>query len=137
MFGPRGLLAVFPSLLSFYERIGMMMNTHQRRHTNTHIVRNGQRSVSHTPGYCGHAHDVTVTLALQLPLHHPLGNLLHAEPPGIDSIIWTFNPDKGTVFGSTIVLYYYYCSIYLLLSFLCLVEKSHWFCSIKLFLFVF
>lgn len=34
MFGPRGLLAVFPSLLSFYERIGMD-DEHQQ---NTHVL---------------------------------------------------------------------------------------------------
>lgn len=37
MFGPRGLLAVFPSLFSFYERIGMD-DEHKQRHANcTHI----------------------------------------------------------------------------------------------------
>lgn len=32
MFGPRGLLAVFPSLLSFYERIGMDDKHQQTTH---------------------------------------------------------------------------------------------------------
>lgn len=32
MFGPRGLLAVFPSILSFYERIGMDDEHQQKTH---------------------------------------------------------------------------------------------------------
>lgn len=45
MFGPRALLAVFPLLLSFYERI--RMNDEHRRHTNCtykHILMEEHRS---------------------------------------------------------------------------------------------